>query len=215
MNVAMKIAAALAVGLFTAAPVQAEPVTPQEANADFVVAVQATDGYWRTHWSDFFTLTYTSPRVVGLYDSNVTSLTCAGRTVPSNNALYCGAEHYVAFDLTLMNQVFTLGDSFLYLVVAHEWGHAIQAHLDSSFLFQAYELQADCFAGAAMAGATADGMIAWDADDMQELSNTLIMVADDYPWTDVSDHGSPQERIGNFVTGAKGGPLACIPSGWS
>lgn len=212
MNTAIKIAAVLA-ALFTAAPAQAEPVTPQEANADFAVALQATDGYWRTHWSDFFTLTYTSPRVAGLYDSGTTSLTCNGRAVPSYNALYCEAEDYVAFDLALMNQVFALGDSFLYLVVAHEWGHAIQARLDSSFRFQASELQADCFAGAAMAGATADGMIAWDADDSQELANTLIMVADDYPWTDVGDHGSPQERIGNFVVGANGGPLACIPSG--
>src|SRR6476660_8733514 len=100
------ILAAVLAALFTAAPARAEPVTPEEANTDFVTALQATDTYWRNHWSDFFTMTYTSPQVLGLYDSSVISPTCDGRTVPSHNAVYCGTGDYVAFDLALMNQVF-------------------------------------------------------------------------------------------------------------
>jgi hypothetical protein len=45
-------------------------------------------------------------------------------------------------------------DTRLYLVVAHEWGHAIQARLNPDIQAVRRELQADCLAGAAIFGAS-------------------------------------------------------------
>ena len=58
------------------------------------------DGYWATHWTDFFTGTYQPPTVNGLYDGTdpSTTPTCDGEPLEAYNAFYCGAEDYVAWD---------------------------------------------------------------------------------------------------------------------
>jgi predicted metalloprotease len=109
-----------------------------------------------------------------------------------------------------MAQVYALGDSFIYLVVAHEWGHAIQARLAPNLRSRQLELQADCFAGAALYGAARDGTLYWDDGDLDEITTSLTRVADKYPWTNVGDHGSPTQRINAFLRGA-GGPQKCLP----
>lgn len=209
-----RIMLALSVGIAftTTSPswVSAEPVSPQEADADQVTAYRTADGYWGTHWSQYFTGPYISPTVRGLYDSRQVPMFCGGAHVPPGNAFYCPSEDFLAFDLAFMEQVYALGDSFIYLVVAHEWGHAVQARLRSNLQAVAHELQADCFAGAALYGATRDGALRWDADDTQELVNSLRAVADKFPWTKVSDHGNASQRIANFEQG-QGGPVACVP----
>jgi predicted metalloprotease len=205
-------ALALGLSLTLIAPTRAsaEPVTPKEADSDQVQAYQSVDGYWRRHWAEFFTGRYTTPNVVGLYDSRLNPMPCDGSLWTSNNAWYCKSTDSVGFDLRYMEQVFDLGDSFIYLVVAHEWGHAIQARLNPDIQSPKLELQADCLAGAALYGAGADGTLRWDPGDLDELTTSLRTVADKYPWTRVGDHGSPAQRISAFLTGA-GGPLKCLP----
>ena len=110
----------------------ADPITPREANADQLQAYQSVDNYWRTHWQEFFTGRYTTPNVIGIYDSRRNPIPCDGRFWTSNNAWYCNSTDSLGFDLQYMEQVFELGDSFIYLVVAHEWGHAVQARLATS-----------------------------------------------------------------------------------
>lgn len=192
------------------APAHAEPLTPQEADADQLLAYSATNGYWARHWSEFFAGSYSSPNVTGLYDSRVTPIPCAGSLWTSDNAWYCAATDSVGFDLAFMERVYELGDSFIYFVVAHEWGHAIQARLNPDYQRMAGELQADCLAGAALFGAARDGAIRWEAGDMQELAATLTNVADKFPWTNVGDHGNASQRTASLNTGAAG-PMACFP----
>jgi predicted metalloprotease len=173
--------------------------------------VQVTSDYWNRHWSQNFTGPYSAPKVTGLYDSRRAPIPCQswGGVSTSNNAWYCSTTDAVGFDVPFMQRVFQLGNTFLYLVVAHEWGHAIQQRLDSRLVSQAKELQADCFAGAVLYGAAADGKLKWENGDTQELARDLTNVADKYPWTKVGDHGSPTQRINSFGTG-KGGPKACF-----
>lgn len=206
------LALIVAFALASPSPGRAEPITPQEADSDMAAALNVTDGFWRKHWSEYFSGSYSSPKVVGLYDSRKTPMPCAswGNIPTSNNAWYCSTTDSVGFDLDFMEDVYSLGDSFIYLVVAHEWGHAIQARLNSTLQFQAKELQADCFAGAVLYGAAKDGTLQWEAGDAQEIANSLTAVADKYPWTKVSDHGDAGQRIANFNVG-KGGPKACLP----
>jgi predicted metalloprotease len=202
----------LGVSLALVSPTRAaaEPVTPREANSDQLQAYQSVDGYWRTHWAEFFTGRYTTPHVVGIYDSRMNPMPCDGRFWTSNNAWYCKSTDSLGFDLQYMEQVFDLGDSFIYLVVAHEWGHAVQARLAPQLQARQLELQADCFAGAALYGAGRDGTLLWDDGDLDELTSSLTRVADKYPWTDVGDHGNPSQRISAFLEGA-GGPQKCLP----
>lgn len=184
-------------------------VTPQEADADQQAAYAVVDGYWRRHWTDFFAGQYAPPRVVGLYDSRIRPVPCDGSLWTSNNAWYCASTGSLGFDLTFMEHVYDWGDSFIYLVVAHEWGHAIQARLGPGTRAVAHELQADCLAGAALFGATADGTLRWDDGDPEELLYALEALGDAYPCTRPGDHGSAEQRIAQFRSGADG-PLACL-----
>jgi predicted metalloprotease len=118
----------------------------------------------------------------------------------------------IAWDENLMAAGYErIGDAWVYLILAHEWGHAIQARLESDQVSVAAELQADCLAGATLFGAAERGFLTFERGDIEELQETLSAVADDYPWTDESDHGNAQQRIAAFNRGAEGGVQSCIP----
>jgi predicted metalloprotease len=104
------------------------------------------------------------------------------------------------------------GDAWVYLVIAHEWGHAIQYRLNASLQSKAAELQADCFAGAALYGAAADGTLLFEEGDEKEITLGLTAIADETPWTDQGDHGNAFERVQSFAAGRSGGVPACLPT---
>jgi predicted metalloprotease len=68
----------------------------------------------------------------------------------AGNAFYCSTKDVVAWDaeelLPTLQKIY--GDFVIPVVMAHEWGHAVQAR--SNFIARTVtkELQADCFAGA-------------------------------------------------------------------
>ena len=184
----------------------------QEFEEDIASAETITDDFWRAHWSEFFTGSYSSPSVVGLYDGYANDApTCGGSSLGPGNAFYCIPEDYVAWDVSLMVEGFAQGDTWVYLVIAHEWGHAIQARIDPSLVDDAEELQADCFAGAAIFGSVADGQLGLDDGDLAEITTALSVLADTTAWTSSGDHGDPFERIAAFDKGKTGGVTACYP----
>lgn len=184
----------------------------QEVAAEIKDAESVVNQYWTTHWSEFFTGTYTPPQVVGLYDGRSPNAPlCGPEKAPPLNAVYCQPDDFVAWDVQLMTRGYEIGDSWVYLVVAHEWGHAIQARLDQSLTSQASELQADCLAGAVLYGSVADRTLVFEEGDVKEIATALTIVSDETPWTNVTDHGDPFERIGAFDLGRRGGVPACLP----
>jgi predicted metalloprotease len=191
----------------------AAAITQDEIREDVESAESAVDEFWDAHWSETFTGSYSSPAVVGIYDGTDPSDTpaCGGVPLAVDNAYYCGWGDFIAYDIGLLDRADDLGDGFLYLVVSHEWGHAIQARLDPSLIAPRIELQADCLAGAALYGAAEDGTLRFDSDDQEELSDSLEALADDTPWTDTSDHGNASERIQAFSIGRDGGVTGCLP----
>jgi predicted metalloprotease len=190
------------------APV-ARPATSAITAKDEKLALNATDAFWRRHFSAVFGRAYTSPQIAGGYIGR-NGRPCGGQPSVPLNAFYCPHGDFLAWDENLMLRGFeAIGDSWIYLIIAHEWGHAIQARIDRSQVSVAAELQADCFAGATLAGATRDRVITFEPGDAQELSRTLTTVADKFPWTSTSDHGDARQRILSFNNGARGGPLAC------
>ncbi|NIK59293.1 neutral zinc metallopeptidase [Kribbella shirazensis] len=178
---------------------------------DEQTAVTAVDTFWRRHFTEQFGQPYQSPRVAGAY-IGTHGPPCGGEpaSVPFN-AVYCRPGDFVAWDDNLMAAGYSqIGDAWVYLIIAHELGHAIQARLSSDRVSVAAELQADCLAGAALQGAADDGLIAAEPGDSEEIARTLAAVADDYPWTDESDHGNAEQRTSAFNTGVEGGVGACI-----
>ncbi|WP_431041590.1 neutral zinc metallopeptidase [Streptomyces sp. P1-3] len=179
---------------------------------DIEAAVRATDGYWSEHWTELFTGEYRSPRVSGAYDGAASDVPlCGEERLPDNNAVYCPAGDYVAWDMDLMRQGHRMGDAWVYLVISHEWGHAIQSRLHEELVSLAGELQADCLAGAALFGAARDGTLRIEEGDTRELAQALAALADETPWTDTADHGDASERIASFSQGAESGVRACLP----
>jgi uncharacterized protein len=187
----------------------ADAVDVRAMQADERTAVDTIDTYWRRHFSQFFDRPYRGPRVAGGY-RGTDGPRCGGQPPVPFNAFYCPDGDFLAWDENLMAAGYRqIGDAWVYLIIAHEWGHAVQARLDRSRVSVAAELQADCLAGAVLQGSVRDGLIALEPGDSQELVQTLAAVADDYPWTDERDHGDASQRIGSFNLGARDGVPAC------
>jgi predicted metalloprotease len=173
------------------------------------VAITATATFWKRRFTQLFGRPYTPPKVAGAY-LGTNGPTCGGQRSVPFNAFYCTAEDFVAWDQNLMAAGYKqIGDAWVYLIIAHEWGHAIQARLDRGQVSVAAELQADCLAGATLLGATQDRTIRFEAGDGEELAKTLAAVADDFPWTSESDHGDARQRINAFNLGLRGGVAEC------
>jgi predicted metalloprotease len=190
----------------------ASGVTIDELVDDIKSAEEVVDGFWAKHWTDYYTGTYRPPTVKGLYDGTdpADTPTCDGDPLEAYNAYYCEPEDYVAWDANLLvDGADLIGDSWVYLVIAHEWGHAVQARLDASAVAVADELQADCLGAAALYGAVADGTLQFEMGDEQELISSLTTLADQMPWTMSSDHGDPFQRVQWFTLGRNGGVNAC------
>lgn len=175
-------------------------------------AIQVIDTYWSTHWPELFTGTYNPPRVVGAYKADDPARpTCGGQPAEAFNAFYCIPEDYVAWDFQLMRDGYAKGDAWIYLVIAHEWAHAVQNRLQTSLVAEANELQADCLAGAVLWGASqVDRTLKWEDGDTTEISTALSSFGDDLPWTDPSAHGDAVERVTAFGQGRTKGVRGCL-----
>lgn len=181
----------------------------------------ATDVYWRNQFPALFGLPYDPPSSQGFYDGTRPSLapTCSGVTLTAYNAFYCPAEHYVAYDINLVSEAYRFnGDGFVYFLVAHEWAHAIQERMPQRFVAAAHELQADCLAGAALFGNTANavtvdgnGTITFEPGDFEELFETFEQIGS-LPWISGGSHGSADERRSAFALGANEGVPSCLAS---
>lgn len=173
-------------------------------------AVRAVDGFWRREFPALFHKPYMSPRVAGGY-VGTKGPTCAGKPSAPNNAFYCQGQDFLAWDQNLMSAGYQrVGNSWVYLIIAHEWGHAIQARINRYLVSVAAELQADCLAGATLAGAQRDGLITMQPGDSEQLGRTLTALADTYPWTNQHDHGNAVQRAASFNLGSQRGVPACL-----
>jgi predicted metalloprotease len=173
-------------------------------------AVQATNTFWTRHFAEQFGGSYSPPQIAGGY-LGTQGPPCGGQPSVPFNAFYCQPSDFIAWDENLMSAGYKqIGDSWVYLIISHEWGHAIQARVDRTLVSVAAELQADCLAGATLQGASRDGTVRFEPGDREELSRTLSAVADNFAWTKESDHGNARQRIQAFNAGARTGVQACI-----
>lgn len=191
--------------------VDAQPAADETRAGDEATAVRIVNTFWNT-WFAEQNRRYVPPRVEGGYTGR-DGPSCSGEPSVPGNAYYCPPGNFLAWDENLMRAGYTqIGDAWVYLVIAHEWGHAIQAQLPSRYISPAVELQADCLAGAALQGAADQGLVRIEPGDDEEIATTLEAVADDYPWTDQGSHGDARQRVAAFRAGVSRGVNGCLSS---
>ncbi len=180
------------------------------------IAIADVDAYWARTYPEVFGGRY-STVAGGFYAAN------DGQTPPcatdasevDGNAYYCPTEDVVAWDADglVPYMVDTYGSLGLGLVVAHEWGHAIQvrAGVEGPTVF--LEQQADCLAGAWVDDVRSDGDRWFSVDgESLDLAMAGFLELRDAPGsvaTDPTAHGTAFDRIRAFQEGVDGGAAAC------
>jgi predicted metalloprotease len=136
----------------------------------------------------------------------------------AQNAFYCPIDDLIAWDTdNLTNDLLEqFGPFTLVIVMAHEYGHAVQARgaLNPNLATIAGEQQADCFAGAFTAYVN-DGESENFTIDIEDLDLAVagFLTLRDQPGTSTADpsaHGSGFDRIGAFQDGFLNGAARCV-----
>jgi predicted metalloprotease len=192
-------------------PVSREVLFPDPLHAHI-------DQFWAARFLEVG-LPYESPGGVIAFDEPI--VTACGRAEPEQEAaFYCVIDQKIYYSSEFRSLIESqIGDFAWVIVVAHEWGHHIQADLgfdlgvvpDRAGEIPPIELeqQADCLAGAYALDAEVTGWLdPGDIDEalyMTEISGDPVGTA----WNDPRAHGTGSERIDAFMLGYGGGLVGC------
>jgi predicted metalloprotease len=177
--------------------------TPQEFAKDVGGARLIAEAYWRKQFEasglDFRPIARVIP-----YERDG-EVDCGGQPLGRNNAAYCSAGDFIAYDVNWAFAAFRqIGDAFIYYLLGHEYAHGIQLRLgiQKQFTIQ-QELQADCNAGAYIGDSVRDPQHALQDGDLDELARGLEAVGDDpgQPWFAEGSHGTARQRTQAFESG--------------
>jgi predicted metalloprotease len=184
-------------------------------------AILELQDYWRHEFPDLYSRPYRpipANRIIAA-KPGVKIPACQGHkeTYASvkGNAFYCIKSNYIAYDdASLIPELaHTFGNFSGALVLAHEWGHAVQDRAGNGEQQSIYmEQQADCFAGAFLSHVAKSGNdLHLKAGDL-EASLAAMLQLRDTPGASAEDpsaHGSAFDRIGAFQDGLENGPQKC------
>ncbi|WP_433393732.1 neutral zinc metallopeptidase [Micromonospora sp. KLBMP9576] len=140
-------------------------------------------------------------------------VSCGGQPLPRNNAVYCSAGDFIAYDVNWSVGAFRqVGDAFVFYLLGHEYAHGIQTRLGIRYSYTIeQELQADCMAGAYLGDSVRAKALALDAGDLDEFREGLLAVGDapDQPWFAEGSHGTAEQRTEAFFRGYERSLDAC------
>lgn len=186
-------------------------MTAEEFQRDIQTAVRVAELYWAGEFR-LAGKRFERIRRVSAYQRDG-EVECAGEGLPRNNAVYCSAGDFIAYDINWAVAAFRqIGDAFLYYLLGHEYAHGIQVRLGIQYEFTIQqELQADCMAGAYIGDSERDQTLSVEEGDIDELAAGLIAVADDpgQPWFAEGAHGTAEQRTGAFFAGYRSSLTAC------
>jgi uncharacterized protein len=187
--------------------------------ADYQRTLSATIGllqqFWRATLPSLGS-TYSDLRGYSYYRSDQgEGPACGNEQAPAHNAFYCPTGDFIAWDESgLMIPYYVQGGDFAAsFVLAHEFGHAMQARLprpEAAGVLR--ELQADCFAGAWSRWVASRGFL--EAGDLDEATMAVFIARDvpGTPFTDPRAHGSGFQRTRAFGDGVEAGAKICYPA---
>jgi predicted metalloprotease len=139
----------------------------------------------------------------------------AGPEEISGNAFYCARGDLLAWDAAelLPQMQETYGDLAVGVVIAHEWGHVVQARENKVAATVTLEQQADCYAGAWMRHVEDTKNPAFPlSDNSADRALSGLLDVADQPGTAAGDpraHGSGFDRVASFQSGYESGVKQC------
>ena len=188
----------------------------EEYQATLEAVISSLETYWARALPASFQVQYRGPsRYVYYRPDEAPGPPCGAEPAPPRNAFYCPVGDFIAWDESglMIPYYVSAGDFAAAFVLAHEFGHAMQARLPRQEGFGVLvELQADCFAGAWARDVQNQGLL--EAGDLDEAT-LAVFSARDVPGTAFTDpraHGSGFERTRAFADGYESGPSQCYPA---
>ncbi|MCU1369136.1 MAG: putative metalloprotease [Ilumatobacteraceae bacterium] len=179
------------------------------------------EAFWTEVYPEAYGAAY-EPLSGGLFaiDSGTdpSSVPCASSADISellDNAYYCPPADAVVWDQErfLPDLADRYGTFTAAVVIAHEWGHAIQERAQFTGASVTTELQADCFAGAWVQHVTDGGSPRFTVttDDLDQALAGVLSLRDAPGGfaDDPSAHGSGFDRVGAFQDGFESGADRC------
>ncbi|GAA2311855.1 hypothetical protein GCM10010149_73270 [Nonomuraea roseoviolacea subsp. roseoviolacea] len=177
---------------------------------DVRAARSLTESFWEQQFAASGRTYQPISRFVAYSGSNGPS--CGGEPAVPQNAFYCPDGHFIAYDRDWMESLWNeMGDGSVYLIIPHEFGHAVQAQLQTGFRLNVQaELQADCYAGGTLSALVRSGALRAEPGDEDELLLNLEAAGDPTDdWLDPAAHGTAEQRQQSFATGYNEGVTAC------
>ena len=177
---------------------------------DVRAARELSEEFWKQQFQQFGE-TYRPIRDFIPYSGDA-GPSCGGEPSVPNNAFYCPDGHFIAYDQGWMEGLWNeMGDGSVYVIIPHEFGHAIQAQLQTSFSLNVQlELQADCYAGGTLSALVGAGALTTDPGDENELFVSLAAAGDPTDdWLNPAAHGTAEQRQSSFAKGYQGGVSTC------
>lgn len=197
----------------TASPTQPDDgsMTTEEFKNDAQGAVRIAERYWGRQFASMGK-TFQPVRRVTTYQRDG-EISCGSHRVPRNNAVYCPAGDFIAYDVNWAIGAFRqVGDAFLFYLLGHEYAHGIQVRLGIQYKYTIdQELQADCLAGAMIGDSIRAKELTLEDGDLAELRKGLLEVADNpgQPWFAEGSHGSAEQRTTAFFAGYRRSLESC------
>ncbi len=165
------------------------------------------DAFWLSNF-EVTGATYRSPAVIRLEDFVITGCGPAG---PKNFAFYCPRDEAIYYSPDgFAEHEQRIGDFAPIVVTAHEWGHHIQWLIGIvPEPGNAFELQADCLAGAYASEAGQQGLL--DPGDVTEAVTSSAEAGDPLglPQDAPGAHGINDDRVIAFMRGYLDGVTGC------
>jgi predicted metalloprotease len=198
--------------------------TPQAYDAKLQVEIDDIQAFWTNEFPKVFGKPYVplTGKIFAGFPGRTDIPGCGTKTAVyekdiKNNAFYCGNGDFVAYDDASLFPALSkrLGDISLGVVLAHEWGHAIQqrANVPGRTPTITLEQQADCYAGtwSAHLARGENKALAFSDAEIKNALLALILVKDPAgaDSNDPNAHGSAFDRVGAFQDGFTNGAKKC------
>jgi predicted metalloprotease len=186
-------------------------------------AVSDIEEYWEGVYSETFDGEFTPVEALISWDANgFDGEFCDADTYGLVNAAFCFDDETIGWDRGELMPALrdANGDMGITLVLAHEYGHAIQRKAGltkKSTPTLVSEQQADCFAGTYMRWVAEGNSPRFALSTGEGLNNVLAAVIgfrdpllnEGDPEAGLDEHGSAFERLSAFQFGFTDGPSAC------
>ncbi len=192
-----------------------------EINRIAANAIRDLEGFWEATYPSVFDGEPFEPIAGGYWAINrntrPSTLPCQPTDINQvlHNAYYCGFDDAIAWDeeFLMPNLAAEYGDFTVSVVLAHEWGHAIQQRRSLDEPTVVMELQADCYAGAWVQHVVSSGHSRFEVST-EQLDSALagVLSLRDAPGAVADDpnaHGSGFDRVGAFQSGYEEGAARC------